>query len=246
MEGPFFPRHPQQSFGSPFGQKDSTCRVEELARALRDSTVITPARFSWVTSDQLCSMLRSQTRLKLLPIDVRDAKESAGGMVVGSLQLDSAIQQVQLDNLVEMWRSGRHLVFYCTRSLTRAPVLAQQLLTRMENLGCVGVSCDEEPRVSVLEGGIVGLMQAVMRLYSQQTVELEPPKDLVSNFQPEKWIFCYSPDGPQVAHVSEMSENAEREVEELVEEEMCDELTFLVDQRMSLSPQVQGSMPYIS
>ena len=64
-------------------------------------------------------------------------------------------------------------------------------------------------------------------------------------------MLTASPHGPQVAHESEVRslhslgacQRESRQVEGLMEAEMSDELAFLVDQRMSLSPPAAGRGP---
>ena len=77
---------------------------------------------------------------------------------------------------------------------------------------------------------------------------------VIHGLEADHWVLTASPYGPQVAHESEVRpvqslgacQPESRQVEELMEAEMSDELAFLVDQRMSLSPPAAGSMPYIS
>ncbi len=77
---------------------------------------------------------------------------------------------------------------------------------------------------------------------------------VIHGLEADHWVLTASPHGPQVAHETEVRslqslgacQLESRQVEELMEAEMSDELAFLVDQRMSLSPPAAGSMPYIS
>mmetsp|Transcript_3928 Transcript_3928/g.6162 ORF Transcript_3928/g.6162 Transcript_3928/m.6162 type:complete len:245 (+) Transcript_3928:239-973(+) len=244
MEEPFWPRHPQQSFGLHSAQAEMNCRVEELASALRSSTHITPNRFSWITAEQLVNGLKSH-QPRLVVVDMREQHETEGGYITGAIRVPAQLEAAQVDDLVAKWCSGMHLVFTCTRSMSRAPLAARHLLQAMEQMGCKLPQDGSEPRISLLEGGIVSLLEFVLRIQRQVgSVDMEPPASILSEFDPSKWIVCDFPEGPRVAHSSESEkETAENAV---WEEEMTDELSFLVDQRMSLSPPSAGAMPYIS
>jgi len=281
MEGPFFPRDPHHSFGmTPGGE--SSCRVEELARVLGDSTKISPSQFTWISPHELCqTVLRSQGQLHTghqppkqpcIVVDTRAEQEASGGSVAGAVRGSTRLSPHEVDQLVEHYRAGRQIIFYCLRSQSRAPLAAQKLLQaidmvggRVAGEGQNGTACGDDatdPRVCVVEGGLVALIQGIVRsmppqiqqtLVSLHDVDQDLPRDLIQGLEADKWAVMQTPDGPLVAHVSELqtpvmskSELESRQVEEMMQAEMSEELAYLVDQRMSLSPPAAGSMPYIS
>lgn len=274
MEDLFYPRDPQHRFGS-MVQGDAGCRVEELARALKDSTKITPSRFTWICPHEFCqTLLRAQLPAQqqqqapprpFIIVDTRTADEAAGGCVVGAIRANTRLSQDAVQQLVGHYRAGRRIFFYCLRSQARAPLAAQNLLQAIDLQG--GRSAGEsgggdrtDPNVCVVEGGLVALVQGLIRavpaatqrmLVSLHDVDQDLPTAIIQGLEADKWAVTQTPDGPVVAHVTELPNwqlNPEvREAEELMEAEMSEELAYLVDQRMSLSPPAAGQfMSYIS
>mmetsp|Transcript_40211 Transcript_40211/g.64845 ORF Transcript_40211/g.64845 Transcript_40211/m.64845 type:complete len:280 (+) Transcript_40211:278-1117(+) len=279
MEDPFFPRDPSQLFGASTSPENaSTCGMDELARVLRESTKITPSRFTWITAQDLCHIMRTQSQHQqsehqqrplnngYVIVDTRTDAEAGGGRVAGSVRASTRLCQNEVQQLVGHYRAGRRVIFLCLRSQARAPLAAQKLLQVLDrqgarNIGEDGVDADSfDPKVCVVEGGFVALIQGLVRSMPQQVQQMMAslhdvdqylPAALIQDFEPDRWAVTHSPDGPLVAHTSELQSwgmlNAEsREAEELMEAETSEELSYLVDQRLSLSPPAAGSMPYIS
>mmetsp|Transcript_14041 Transcript_14041/g.28050 ORF Transcript_14041/g.28050 Transcript_14041/m.28050 type:complete len:256 (-) Transcript_14041:388-1155(-) len=255
MEDPFWPQHPQQSFGCRSGQMDSSCRVEELAQALHASTVISPNRYSWISPEQLCADLRTQP---VVIIDVRENKERDGGHIKGSIRCGVLLSSAQMDDLASRWREGAHIVFTCIRSLSRAPLAAQRLIQHLDQMGNAPFPTGVEPRVSLLDGGIVGFVEYLFRQHgSGGTLAVSQQDDLLAailaGFDQSMWTVGYFPEGARAAHVSELGDFGpgfggarEEGVERLVVEEASEELSYLMGHSLSLSPPPAPSMPYIS
>mmetsp|Transcript_67387 Transcript_67387/g.159847 ORF Transcript_67387/g.159847 Transcript_67387/m.159847 type:complete len:259 (+) Transcript_67387:273-1049(+) len=258
MEDPFRPQHPQ-SFGAPYSQQESNCRIEELTRALGRSTRITPVRFAWLSPANLCAEMlgkAGRSTAPLLIVDVRESGESSGGHITGAQCSGGDINASQLRDLAERWRAGSHIVLYCTRSQSRAPLAASRLLKQLEDAG-PAASRDQAhadgPRVSVLEGGIVALVEHVFHAVqggemSGGVEECSPPDELLREYDASFWMLRMEREGAVLIHASEhaLDSQQESQVSLIVEAEVSDELAFLVDQRMSLSPAQAQSMPYIS
>ena len=219
MEGPFCPRDPHESFGMS-STGDGSCRVEELARILCDSTKITPSQFTWISPQELCqTLLRSQghhdggQHRPCIIVDTRTEDEATGGCVTGAVRGSTRMLPQEVDGLVEHYCAGRRIIFYCLRSQSRAPLAAQKLLQAIDVQGgrCAGDGVD--PRVCVVEGGLVALVQGIVRnmpaqiqqtLVSLHDVDQEFPRALIQGLEADKWAVTQTPDGPLVAHASEV------------------------------------------
>jgi len=188
-------------------------------------------------------------------IDVRENNERDGGHITGSTRCGVLLSTAQMDDLVARWKEGCHVVFACMRSLSRAPLAAQRLISHMDHNGC-GLTVNAiVPRVSLLEGGVVGFVEYLFRhggVASPSGHADDLPSAVLSSFDPNMWTVSYSPDGPRVSHHSECEQGAgggwhgSPGLERLVVEEASQELSFLMDHSLSLSPPPASSMPYIS
>jgi hypothetical protein len=160
------------------------------------------------------------------------------------------------------WRRGRTVVFYCTRSLSRAPAAAHLFIRQLES-GCGGAppahdSAGRIERLAVLSGGVCAYLQHVLQRLSECGAGYTPGAGgaadvaaFVADFDPDMWLLAGGSGGggEHVAHVSEHPEVlAERRAARALADdgETSDELAFLVGQRCSLSPQSACSMPYIT
>mmetsp|Transcript_40972 Transcript_40972/g.99857 ORF Transcript_40972/g.99857 Transcript_40972/m.99857 type:complete len:136 (+) Transcript_40972:186-593(+) len=130
MEGPFRPSDPSQRFWGAGAFQAPPCRVDELARALKESAAIAEPRFSWITSEQLVSSFRSDGGGTIVVVDVREEGESEGGHIPGAHRVPLHALAGSVDRLVSAWKAGKHLVIHCTRSLSRAPAAIQQIVRR--------------------------------------------------------------------------------------------------------------------
>jgi len=187
---------------------DSSCRVEELAQALHASTVISPNRYSWISPEQLCADLRTQP---VVIIDVRENKERDGGHIKGSIRCGVLLSSAQMDDLASRWREGAHIVFTCIRSLSRAPLAAQRLIQHLDQMGNAPFPTGVEPRVSLLDGGIVGFVEYLFRQHgSGGTLAVSQQDDLLAailaGFDQSMWTVGYFPEGARAAHVSELGD----------------------------------------
>lgn len=57
-----------RSFGAPYSQQESNCRIEELTRALGRSTRITPVRFAWLSPANLCAEMLGKAGRSTAPL----------------------------------------------------------------------------------------------------------------------------------------------------------------------------------
>eukprot|EP00802_Teleaulax_amphioxeia_P012996 Tamp_13043.p1 GENE.Tamp_13043~~Tamp_13043.p1 ORF type:complete len:302 (-),score=57.89 Tamp_13043:849-1640(-) len=263
MEDPFYPRDPQHRLYMSPGE--GTCRVEELACILRDSTQITPSGFTWIKPSELCHSLLRQHHdsQQFVVVDTRTEEEAVGGCVCGAIRSSTNLSQSEIEQLVVHYRAGRRIIFYCLRSQSRAPLAAQKLLQVIDAQVGRGAAQEErfDERVCVLQGGFAGLLQEVVSgmagmehqvMVSLHEVDHKVPRTVVTDLEADKWALSPSPGGPALAHISEVQNwqtsnvTQGRQVEQLMQEEVSQELAYLVDQRMSLSPPAAGSMPYIS
>jgi len=226
---------------------DSSCRVEELTKALHSSSLLSSNRYSLIRPDELCAAVQP-----VVLLDVRENSEREGGHIKGSIRCGVLLSPTQMDDLVARWREGCHIVFACMRSSSRAPLAAQRLISHMEQRGLN----DFGPRVSLLEGGIVGFVEYLFQQHGNGAASLNGQDDLpaaiLSGFDPNMWTVAYLPEGPHVAHITECDQSGNLclggsgGLERLVVEEASEELSFLMDHSLSLSPPPASSMPYIS
>ena len=64
-------------------------------------------------------------------MDVRESGESGGGHITGAQCSGGDMNASQLRDLAGRWRAGSHIVLYCTRSQSRAPLAASRLLKQV-------------------------------------------------------------------------------------------------------------------
>uniref|UniRef100_A0A7S0YSL3 Rhodanese domain-containing protein n=1 Tax=Hemiselmis tepida TaxID=464990 RepID=A0A7S0YSL3_9CRYP len=259
MEGPFRPSDPSQRLMGAGGFQSPPCRIDELARALKESAAIAEPRFSWITSEQLVSSLRNHGGGTIVVVDVREEGEVEGGHIPGAHRVPLHALAGSIDRLVALWRASKHLVVHCTRSLSRAPSAVQQLVRRIDQEG--GLGAGRVPMVSVLEGGFIGYLEHVASLYHAANGPPAagwsdwPLADFVSDFDPTKWVVSETLP-TRLFHVSECERpppaagaGAAPPVGALggAEDDLVsDELSFLVETTISLSgPSGGNNMPYI-
>lgn len=230
MKGPCFPRNPHESFGMS-SSGEGSCRVEELARVLGDSTRITPSQFTWISPQDLCqTLLRSHghhsggQHRPCIIVDTRTEEEATGGCVAGAVRGSTRMLPHEVNDLVEHYRAGHRIIFYCLRSQSRAPLAAQKLLQAIDVQGGRSLGNEEhdsacadsavDPRICVVEGGLVALIQGIVRsmppqiqqtLVSLHDVDQDFPRALVQGLEAESWAVTQTPDGPILAHTSELS-----------------------------------------
>mmetsp|Transcript_30863 Transcript_30863/g.82734 ORF Transcript_30863/g.82734 Transcript_30863/m.82734 type:complete len:286 (+) Transcript_30863:87-944(+) len=191
------PNHHQRIGGcSNFGQ-DISCRVDELAKAMWESTKISPSQYSLVDPKSLADQLENKSVLRPLIIDCREESEFSGGSVLSSYHLPwSRHQQSDIEAIAAEWRRGRTVVFYCIRSQTRAPSAALALIKHLiaHSAGPVpGSAHGVIDRIAVLDGGIIGfLLHLFERLSGRhpasscgQESELA---DYIADFQFDMWV----------------------------------------------------------
>ena len=206
----------------------------------------------------------------LLLVDVRDETERMGGEIPSSVRTCGQLHDPAMSRVGSEWRRGRTVVFYCTRSLSRAPAAAHLLIRQLEAgaAGSATAAASGPPardaagrieRLAVLSGGICAYLQHVLLRLAECGAGYAPGAGgaadvaaFVADFDPDMWLLAGAAGaagGEQIAHVSEHPEVlAERRAARALADdgETSDELAFLVTQRCSLSPQSASSMPYIS
>ena len=167
MEDPCFPRDPGGGMLFPLASvTDINCRVEELAAVLRDSTKITPSRFTWLTPQDFCQSAVKGHQHRPVVVDTRTEDEALGGRVIGAVRASTRLAANELEQLIAHYRAGSSVIFYCLRSQSRAPLAAQSFLQAIDQQGggaCSGGHSDVvDPRVCVVEGGLVALLQCAI------------------------------------------------------------------------------------
>lgn len=253
MEPPWLATDPSRSRFSGVATQSLPCRIDELAMSLKANTAIAEPRFSTISVEQLVGAFCSNGGSNMLLIDVREEIEMEGGHIPGAQIVPLSGLAQRIGDLVSAWKSGRHLVVYCSRCLSKAPCAIQQIIRSMDQEHGATQGTEPVPMLSILQGGFVAYLEHVATYYPQSvssgsTPSYEALQDFVAGFDPNKWVVEEGADR-LLRHVSECKEGdevvEERKAAGIEDAHVSDELAFLVQSACVLAPPAADSMPYI-